>query len=48
MRADLWGDKHRVDRASLPTLTEMVMDQLQMGKPPVSDEVIIESYKTQL
>lgn len=28
MRADLWGDSHRVERSSLPTLTEMVADQV--------------------
>ncbi|RAK66456.1 MSMEG_1061 family FMN-dependent PPOX-type flavoprotein [Phenylobacterium kunshanense] len=28
MRADLWGDSHRVDRSELPTLTEMVADQI--------------------
>lgn len=38
MRGDLWGDSHRVERASLPTLTEMVMDQLAMSAPPVTHE----------
>ncbi|KRB51580.1 MAG: MSMEG_1061 family FMN-dependent PPOX-type flavoprotein [Pseudomonadota bacterium] len=48
MRAKLWEPEAQVDRSALPSGAEMVMDQLQMGKPPVSDEVIIESYKTQL
>lgn len=36
MRADLWGDSHRIDRASLPTLSEMVMEQVGMAKPQVT------------
>lgn len=48
MRADLWGDKHRVDRASLPTLTEMVMDQLGMAKPQVTHAQEVEGLKQTL
>lgn len=48
MRAKLWEPEARVDRALLPSGAEMVMDQLNLGKPQVSDEQIIESYKTQL
>lgn len=48
MRAKLWEAEAQVDRSALPSGAEMVMDQLQLGKPQVSDEVIIESYKTQL
>jgi PPOX class probable FMN-dependent enzyme len=48
MRAKLWDAEAQVDRDALPSGAEMVMDQLQLGKPTVSDEVIIESYKTQL
>jgi PPOX class probable FMN-dependent enzyme len=36
MRADLWGDSYKVDRASLPTLSEMVMDQVGLEKPKVT------------
>jgi PPOX class probable FMN-dependent enzyme len=36
MRADLWGDSHKIDRASLPTLSEMVMEQVGMAKPQVT------------
>jgi PPOX class probable FMN-dependent enzyme len=41
MRADLWGETHRVERSSLPTLTEMVSDQLSLKLPAKSqaDEV---------
>jgi PPOX class probable FMN-dependent enzyme len=48
MRAKLWDPEAQVERSALPSGAEMVMDQLQLGKPQVSDEVIIESYKTQL
>jgi PPOX class probable FMN-dependent enzyme len=33
MRADLWGDSHRIDRATLPSLSEMVSDQIGLPKP---------------
>lgn len=33
MRSDFWGESHRVDRASLPSLSEMVADQLGLAKP---------------
>lgn len=33
MRADLWGDTHRIDRATLPSLAEMVSDQIGLPKP---------------
>jgi PPOX class probable FMN-dependent enzyme len=48
MRAKLWDPAAQVDRETLPSGAQMVFDQLEMGKPPISDEAIIESYKTQL
>ena len=48
MRGRLWDREAQIERSVLPSLSEMVMDQLNLGKPTVSDEVIIESYKTQL
>ncbi|WP_296595048.1 MSMEG_1061 family FMN-dependent PPOX-type flavoprotein [Phenylobacterium sp.] len=48
MRADLWGDSHRVDRASLPTLSEMVMDQLGMAKPQVTQAQEVEGLRQTL
>lgn len=48
MRGRLWDAEAQVPRDRLPSGAEMVMDQLGLGKPPVSDEQIIESYKTQL
>jgi len=48
MRARLWEEDAKVDRGVLPTLSEMVMDQLGLGKPTVSEAEIRESYKGQL
>ena len=38
MRADLWGDSHRIDRATLPSLSEMVSDQIGLPKPEATHE----------
>lgn len=48
MRAKLWEPEAQIDRTALPSGAEMVMDQLQLGKPKITNEAIIESYKTQL
>jgi PPOX class probable FMN-dependent enzyme len=48
MRADLWGDSHRIDRATLPSLSEMVMDQLGMGKPDTTHEQQVETLRQTL
>lgn len=48
MRADLWGDSHRIDRATLPSLSEMVMDQLGLGKPEVTHEQQVANLKQTL
>ena len=48
MRARLWEADAQVDRSLLPSGAEMVMDQLNMGKPQVPDDQIIAGYRTQL
>jgi len=48
MRADLWGDSHKIDRAELPSLSEMVMDQLGLGKPEATHEQQVEGVKQTL
>ena len=48
MRADLWGDSHKVDRASLPSLSEMIMDQLNMPKPEITHAQQVASLKQTL
>jgi PPOX class probable FMN-dependent enzyme len=48
MRADLWGDSHRVDRSELPTLTEMVADQVGVALPKVTRTEEVEGLKQTL
>lgn len=48
MRADLWGDSYKIDRAELPSLSEMVMDQLGLGKPEATHEQQVEGLKQTL
>ncbi|HEY0435673.1 MAG TPA: MSMEG_1061 family FMN-dependent PPOX-type flavoprotein [Phenylobacterium sp.] len=48
MRADLWGDSNRVDRASLPSLSEMVSDQLGLAKPAATHEEQVERLRETL
>ena len=48
MRADLWGDSHRVDRATLPSLTEMVSDQIGLPKPATTHAEQVEGLKQTL
>lgn len=48
MRGRLWEAEAQVDRSALPTLAEVIFDQLNMGKVPVTEEVIVADYKTQM
>lgn len=48
MRADLWGDSHRVDRATLPSLAEMVSDQIGLPKPVATHEEQVEGLRQTL
>lgn len=48
MRADLWGDSHRIDRATLPSLSEMVSDQIGLPKPATTHVEQVESLKQTL
>lgn len=48
MRADLWGDSHRVDPSELPTLTEMVADQVGIALPKVTRTEEVEGLKQTL
>lgn len=48
MRGGLWDAATWADRSEIPSVAEMVSDQLGLGKPTASNEAIIESYKTQL
>lgn len=48
MRADLWGDSHRVDRATLPSLSDMITDQLGVERPRTTHSEQVESLKQTL
>lgn len=48
MRGRLWDPEARIDRSVLPSGAEIIFDQLAMGKPTISNDAIIDSYKTQL
>ena len=48
MRAKLWEREAQIERSVMPTLSEMVMDQLNLGKPKFEEAAVIESYKGQL
>jgi PPOX class probable FMN-dependent enzyme len=48
MRGRLWDPEAQVPRERLPSGAEMIFDQLNLGKVPVSNELIIADYKTQL
>jgi hypothetical protein len=45
MRARLWEQDAQVERSTLPSLSEMVMDQLGMGKPTFDESAVIECYR---
>jgi PPOX class probable FMN-dependent enzyme len=48
MRADLWGESHRIERSTLPSLAEMVSDQLKLEKPATTHEQQVEGLRQSL
>ena len=48
MRADLWGESHRVERATLPTLSEMVSDQLNLARPTATQAEEVDGLRKTL
>lgn len=48
MRSDLWGDTNRVDRATLPSLSDMVTDQIGIERPKTTHAEQVESLKETL
>ena len=48
MRGRLWEPEARIDRSVLPSNAEIVMDQLGMGKPTLSEAQIHELNKAYL
>ena len=48
MRSDLWGDSHRIDRATLPSLSDMITDQLGVDRPKTTHAEQVDSLKQTL
>ena len=48
MRARLWSDEARVDRSVLPTLGEMLAEQLGTAAPPETHEQMVARYQKDL
>jgi len=47
MRSKLWATETRVERTVLPSISQMIHDQTQLGEPDTQAEVEAR-YKTQL
>lgn len=45
MRANLWGDEARVPRSALPTMGEMLADQLGSPHPPETQDEMLARYR---
>ncbi len=48
MRSDLWGETNRVDRATLPSLSDMVTEQIGIERPKTTHAEQVESLKQTL
>ena len=47
MRSKLWSSDTRVERSTLPSISQVIHDQTSLGEPE-SQEAVVERYKTQL
>jgi hypothetical protein len=47
MRSKLWSPDIRVERAVMPSISEVIHDQTRLGEPEPQD-VVEARYKTQL
>jgi hypothetical protein len=48
MRARLWDPERRLDRSVLPTMGEMLKDQIGDAAPPETQEAMLARYKKNL
>jgi PPOX class probable FMN-dependent enzyme len=48
MRSKLWGDAHRVARATLPTMGQMLSDQTDLNLPAETQEEMVARYQKDL
>ena len=48
MRAQLWSLDAKVERSALPTMNEMLKDQIGQAEPAEPQEVMVARHKTEL
>ena len=48
MRAQLWAQDTRVERKALPTMNEMLKDQIGQMEPAEPQELMVARHKTEL
>jgi len=48
MRSKLWGDVHRVERSTLPTMGQMIADQSGLDIPPETQAEMLARYQKDL
>ena len=48
IRSKLWGDEHKIERKSFPSLGQIITDQAGRGEVRAADKKIEESYRTKL
>jgi PPOX class probable FMN-dependent enzyme len=48
MRSKLWDPARHIERSELPTLGEMIRDQIGSTEAPESQELMVERYKAEL
>ena len=48
LRSKLWGDAHRVDRSTLPTMGQMIADQSGLDIPPETQAEMLARYQKDL
>ena len=47
MRSKLWSQETRVERAVMPSISQVIHEQTSLGEPE-SQQVVEERYRTQL
>ncbi|MBJ7553650.1 MSMEG_1061 family FMN-dependent PPOX-type flavoprotein [Marinomonas spartinae] len=45
MRAKLWSESTKIERSKLPTMGQMIKDQLQLSEEPESQEAMLKRYQ---
>jgi PPOX class probable FMN-dependent enzyme len=48
MRSALWDPKQKIERSALPTIGQMIKDQIQSAEAPETQEAMLERYRASL